>query len=211
MPLVEGTACGWRGSISIAARKDAGHGLEAGLGDVVVVLAVVVPHMQRDAGVLGECLEELAEQLGVEAADLGARKLHLPDEIWPARDIERGSRQRLVHGKVDRGVAADALALAQRPRNRLAERDAGILDRVVVVDVQVALRPDRHVDQRMARKLLQHVVEKADAGGDFEAAGAVEIDFHRDGGLLGLAGDTGRPVASAWALGRSCGAQKSGR
>ena len=100
------------------------------------------------------------------------------------------SRQRLVHGKVDRGVAGDAAPLAERLGDRLAERDAGVLDGVVVVDVQVALGLDRHVDQRMARQLLQHMVEEADAGGDVEAAGAVDIDGDRDRGLLGLAADT---------------------
>ena len=47
--------------------------LEAGLGDVVAVLAVEVLDVQRDAGVLGEGLEPLAEQLGVHVADLRAR------------------------------------------------------------------------------------------------------------------------------------------
>ena len=100
--------------------------------------------------------------------------------------------QRLVHGKVERGIARDAAPLAERLGNRLADRNAGVLDRVVVVDVQVALGLDRHVDQRMARQLLQHVVEEADAGRDVEAAGAVDIDGDRDRGLLGLAADLRR-------------------
>ncbi len=41
----------------------------------------------------------------------------------------------------------------------------------------------------MAGELLQHVVEKADAGRDVELAGAVEVDGGRDLGLLGLAGN----------------------
>ena len=35
-------------------------------------------------------------------------------------------------------VAADALLVAQRPRDRLAERDADVLDRVVQVDREIA-------------------------------------------------------------------------
>ena len=104
-------------------------------------------------------------------------------------------RQRLVHGKVERGVAGDAAPLAERLGDGLAERNAGVLDGVVVVDVQVALGLDRHVDQRVARKLLQHMVEEADAGGDIEAAGAVDIDGDRDRGLLGLAADLCRALA----------------
>src|ERR1044071_3781443 len=54
--------------------------------------------------------------------------------------------------------------------------DAGILGRVVIVDVQVALGAQRDVDQAVARELLQHMVEEADAGVDVVLAGAVEVD-----------------------------------
>jgi hypothetical protein len=54
--------------------------------------------------------------------------------------------------------------VAKRLGKRLAERDAGILDGVVVVDVEVALRADGQVDQAVAGELVQHVVEEADAG-----------------------------------------------
>jgi hypothetical protein len=37
---------------------------------------------------------------------------------------------------------------------------------VVPVDVQVAIGRDVEVDQAMAGDLVQHVVEKADAGGE---------------------------------------------
>ena len=70
-----------RGDAAALARVDrdrgaerAGEPLEAGLGDVVVVLAVEVLDVERDAGVLGEGLEELPEQLGVHIADLGRGK-----------------------------------------------------------------------------------------------------------------------------------------
>ena len=47
---------------------------------------------------------------------------------------------------------------------RHAERDAGVLDRVVPVHVEVALRLDREVEQRVAGERLEHVVEEPDAG-----------------------------------------------
>ena len=79
-------------------------------------------------------------------------------------------------------------------------RDAGVLDRVVVVDVQVALGLDRHVDQRMARQLVEHMVEEADAGRDVGLAGAVDIDGDRDLGFLGLAADASVRSAAAHAM-----------
>ena len=71
VPLVEGTRPAWRGSMAIACAQRARQALEAGLGDVVVVLAVEGLDVQRDAGVLGEGLEPFAEQLGVHLAELG--------------------------------------------------------------------------------------------------------------------------------------------
>ena len=75
--------------------------------------------------------------------------------------------------------------------DRLAERDAGILDRVMRVDVQVALGGDVDIDQRMPRDLVQHMVEEADAGRNVRHAGSVEVDTDLDGGFLGFAGDLG--------------------
>ena len=74
---------------------------------------------------------------------------------------------------------------------RLAERDADILDRMVVVDMQVARGADLQVDQRMARDLVEHMIEKADAGLDIGDAGAVERDADGNFGLFGLARDRG--------------------
>ena len=136
-----------------------------------------------------KCLEELAHQFGVEGADLGRRELHLPDKERPARDVDGGTGQRLVHGEIEAGIAGDAAAVAERLRDRLAENDAGVLNRVVVVDVQVAVGADGDVDQRMARQLVQHVIEEADPGLHVVPAGAVEIDGNRNAGFTGLAED----------------------
>ncbi|CDX17810.1 hypothetical protein MPLA_1170034 [Mesorhizobium sp. ORS 3359] len=168
------------------------HRLEAGFGDVMVVGAVMIGHMQRDAGILRQGLEELAHQLGVESADFRRREADVPDQEGPAGNIDRRAGQRLVHGKVDRGVAHDAAPLAQSLAQRLADGDAGVLDRVVVVDMQVALSLDRHVDQRMSRQLVEHMVEETDAGRNVGLALAVDMDRDRNLGFLGLAADFGR-------------------
>ncbi len=57
----------------------------------------------------------------------------------------------------------------------------------MIIDVQVALNLDLHVDQRMAAQLVQHMVEKSHAGGNFRFAGAVDIHTHRNRGFVGLA------------------------
>ena len=77
--------------------------------------------------------------------------------------------------------------------DRLADGDAGIFGGVVKIDVQVALGAQIYVDQAVARELLQHVIEKADAGFHIVNPGAVEIDLRHDAGFLGQALDAPAP------------------
>ena len=155
----------------------------------MVVLAVEILDMQGDAAGLGEGLEPFLEQLGVHVAQLRLRKIHLPDQIGPVRAVERHPGQGLVHRHQGVAIAADAGPVAQGLGDGLADRDAGILGRVVIVDMQVARGAHGQVHQGMAGQLLEHVVEKADAGQDVVAAGAVEIHFDGNLGLFGLARD----------------------
>src|SRR6185295_6073070 len=97
----------------------------------------------------------------------------------------------------------DALLVAHRLRHRLAEGDAHVLDRVVAVDVEVALGVDLEVDQRVAGD----VVEEADAGRQRRVAAAVEVDPDADLRLLRVAADVGGAVhvadsraASIWSF-----------
>jgi hypothetical protein len=71
-----------------------------------------------------------------------------------------------------------------------------ILDRVMPVDVQVALRHARSMSiSEWRRELLQHVIEKPDARIHLRLARAIEIDGNADIGFLRLA-----------VQGRGCGA-----
>ena len=115
---------------------------------------------------------------------VGIRPEH---EERSAGDVDRDAGQRLVHRQQAVGPAGDAALVAERLAQGLAERDADVLDGVVIVDVQVALGANVHVDQRMARQLIQHMVEETNAGREFRCARAVEVDFDLDRSLVGLA------------------------
>src|SRR5207244_5109903 len=65
--------------------------------------------------------------------------------------------------------AIDPLAVAERPQHRLAERDADIFDRMVLIDVEIAPGLQRQVEAAVPREELQHVIEKADPGPDVVA------------------------------------------
>ena len=76
----------------------------------------------------------------------------------------------------------------------LPQRDADVLDRVMGVDMQVALGADREVDHAVARDLVEHVVEKRHAGGELGAAGAVQIHLDDDLRFVRVALEVGRAV-----------------
>ncbi len=156
---------------------------------MMVVFAIKVFDVQRNAGILRERLEPLAEQFGIHFADFGSRKFSLPDQEGAARHVDRDPRQRFVHGQLHVAIADDAGLVPQRLGDGLTKHDAGIFGGVVEIDVKIALRPQHDVDQTMAGQLLQHMVKKTDAGLNVIGAGAVEIDGRRDLGFLGLAGD----------------------
>ena len=71
----------------------------------------------------------------------------------------------------------------------IAARDADILDRMVGVDVQVALGANDEVDHAVPRELVQHVVQERDASGELGATVAVEVHLDRDLRFGGVALD----------------------
>src|SRR5690606_20296792 len=80
-----------------------------------------------------------------------------------------------------------------RLAERGAQRERGVLDRVVGVDVQVALGLHGQVEQTVLAELGQHVVEEADTGTDLDPSGAVEVDLDQHRRLLGGALDAPDP------------------
>src|SRR3984957_18323739 len=71
------------------AAKRASNRLEARFRDVMAVRTVKRFDMQRDPGVAGEGLEELAHELRVKSANLLGRKLAPEDKERPSRHVER--------------------------------------------------------------------------------------------------------------------------
>ena len=60
-------------------------------------------------------------------------------QVRPPGQVDRGLDQRLVQRDQRLAEPPDALLVAERLREGLAERDRGVLDGVVGVDVGVAL------------------------------------------------------------------------
>ena len=77
----------------------------------------------------------------------------------------------------------------KRLLDRLAQGDADILDRVMGVDVQIALGFDVQIDQAVAGDLVEHVVEEGQPGGELGVARAIQIDARPNPGFQSVALD----------------------
>ena len=140
-------------------------------------------------GAAGEAIEEVGEEFGLEVAYEANLYLVVDDVGDAAGEVDGGDGEGLVHGHDEVAGAEDALLVAERLVEGLAERDADVFDGVVLVDVEVAGAGEGEVEATVAGEEFQHVVEEADAGGDLVDALAVDSELQRDLRLGGGAFD----------------------
>src|SRR5947209_2741035 len=148
--------------------------LERAFEDVVRVAPAQAVYVKVAARGLGERAPEVLGQLDREVADHLPPRPDLIDEVEAARQVHDRAAQGLVHRHGRLAVARDSAFVAERLRDGLSERDGDVLDRVVVVYVQVAAALDFEVEQAVAREQLQHVIEERHARRDLRRADAVE-------------------------------------
>src|SRR5690606_25432063 len=111
-----------------------------------------------------------------------------------SRQVDDSAHQRLVERRVGVAETADAGAIAERGVETLAEHDRTILDRVVIVDVQITLAAQLQIEAAVLRESGQQVIEERHAGVDVAVAATVEV---QRAGHVGLAGGPGQG-GGAW-------------
>ena len=146
--------------------------------------------MQGDAGIHCKRLKELAHQFGIECADFGGGKLGAEHQKRPPGNINGDAGECFIHRQMHIGIAGDALHVAKRLPESLPQRYADIFHCVVIINVQIALGRNDNVHQRVTGNLVEHVIEKTNAGGHFGFTGAIENKTHRNVGFFGGAGNS---------------------
>src|SRR5262249_40353219 len=91
----------------------------------------------------------------------------------------------------DAGLVAEGLA------EPLPEAEPDVLDRVMVVHLDVAPGFHVQVEEPVAREDLEHVVQERHPGLDLEGPAAVEVERDADVGLRGPAADGRRATSRA--------------
>lgn len=171
--------------------QGATKGFENRFALVVGVHAFEVVDVQRHTRVVDKALEELKHQLGVERANHAGGEVHVHVQTWAAREVDHHAAERFIQRHISVAIAANAFFVAHGLGNGLAQGDADVFDRVVAIDVQVALALHIQVDEAVSSDLVQHVVQKTNPGGQFGLARAVKIEGDADVRLGRFSGDFG--------------------
>ncbi len=131
--------------------------------------------MHGHQGMINQPLKEFAGQVDIESADRGTLERHIELQARAPGEIDDHARQRLVERHISVSVTAQSLLVAPGLRQRLANGDADILDRMMRIDMQIALGFDLEIDESVARYLIEHMIEKRNAGGKPSLTAAIEI------------------------------------
>ena len=102
--------------------------------------AVETPSCERSLWRLGEPVEEIVDQISLEVADPPYAQLQIDDRVGSSAEIDCGDRERLVHRHHEVACTIDPLPVGHRRGHRVAERNPHILDRVMLIDVEVSRR-----------------------------------------------------------------------
>ena len=148
----------------VAAAERAAERLAHGFGTMVVVVA------RRARGRAASAApRSRTTAAGARPATPAIRRCGRASTRLPAHSTGRPLMSSATEASASSsGTSASAMrtmprAVAERAVERLPQRDADVLDRVVLVDVQVAARRDVQVEQPVLADLLDEVVEHPDA------------------------------------------------
>ena len=148
-----------------------GKGFEDTLYLVMLVSALGLD-VEVHTSAVRQALEEMQEHFGWHLANFLSLELCIPYEPGATAEIETYLTQTVVHGKAI-SIALYATFVANCLSKAFAQGQSGILDRMMLVDVKVAIAGDVEVYVTMTRYLFEHVVKETKTGADVALAVAI--------------------------------------
>src|SRR5512134_71098 len=114
----------------------------------LVVIRPAVEHFEVHVGArsASEPLEEIGEEVGLQVADLLRLDPRVDHRVRAAAEVDCDDPDRLVHRHDEVARTVDAAARAERGLDGLSERYPDVFDCVVLVDVEIAVRPQMEVE-----------------------------------------------------------------
>lgn len=125
---------------------------------------------------------EVLHQLGGKVADALASERAIELNGGTTGEVEDGASKCFIHGNIGVSVPRDERLVAKGFAECLAEDDSDILDRMVVVYVEVAGGLHSELQPAVPREQVQHVIQEPDACLVVVARCIrVEVDLDTDG------------------------------
>jgi hypothetical protein len=171
--------------------QGAGESFEERLNFVVIGAAVERADVNIAARAASEAFEEIVDEFGLQVANEARANFGVDDGGSAAAEVDGGEAESFVHGHDEISGAENATFRAERLLEGLAERDADILDGVVLIDIEVALGVKSEVEAAVVGEEFEHVIEKANAGRDGITAAAINGEREINLRLFGVAMDGG--------------------
>src|SRR5258708_575214 len=106
--------------------------------------------MEVHPDLVAEGLHEIVHQLRLESAHPLLRDRHVVGEVASTADVDNNRAQRFVQRHHRLAEAPNARAIAERLAKGAPEHDADVLDRVMLVDMEVAACLDHEIEETMA-------------------------------------------------------------
>ena len=113
--------------------------LEDGFDLVMIRAAVHRLHVHVGARAARKALKEIRHQLGLQIADQARAHLRVDGKGRAPAQIHGGNGQRLIHRHHEVSGAQNAALVAERAIEGLAERNAHVFHRVVLIDIEIAI------------------------------------------------------------------------
>lgn len=156
---------------------------------MVSIMPGQLADMQIKKAISSEGPEEFFHQLGIHFAEHRAFKCYVPAHIGSAGKVDHGIDKGFIHRHGRLPEALDTTFIAQCIGNGLSQDNADILNRVMGINLQIALGDNGQIKQTVSPESIEHMVEKPNAGIDGGLACPIQINGNDDIGLVGLAAE----------------------
>src|SRR5262245_1102459 len=160
---------------------------------MVRILATNQIDVEIHAELIGEGRIKLVGQIGIEIADATRPDFYVVRKIGSAAEVDHDLGQSLVQRAAGLAEATDPMLVSERFFEGLTQHETYIFYGVMIIDVKITLRIDLDIEQPVACKDLEHMIEKGHAGFNLGLTLAVEIQDDLDLRLLRLTLSFSRP------------------
>src|SRR5438132_13287880 len=110
-------------------------------------------------------LPEFLQHLRLERADAAAQR-DVVGQVGALAEVDHDAGQGFIERRVRRREARDPGAVSERLRKTLAEHDAGILDEVMCIYMDIAGAAEVEVEPSIPRDLFEQMGEASEAARD---------------------------------------------